>query len=180
MSRHDRKLPRILANQSRLSLEKAREILSYDPVTGRFHWNVGRSPKTRQGDPAGYVQNPSGYTYIEINGTAYHAARLAWLLATGSWPSLFIDHKDGDRANNRLDNLREATATENARNVRLGARTSSGLKGASWYGPNGKWAAKIRVNGRLLHLGYFATPQEAHEAYVKAALHHFGDFMRAA
>ena len=162
-----------------LSFEQANEILSYNPVTGHFHWNVNRSPKTRAGDRAGYAQS-KGHIYIEINRSGYPAARLAWLLMTGAYPNCWIDHKDCDPANNRFENLREATPVENARNARLGTRTSSGLKGASWHGPNGKWASKIRVNGRLLHLGYFVTPQEAHEAYVKAALHYFGDFMRAA
>jgi hypothetical protein len=101
-------------------------------------------------------------------------------MVTGSLPAQYIDHKDNDPSNNRFDNLREATPTENARNVRTPKRNTSGLKGASWYAPNGKWAAKIRVNGRLLHLGYHATVEQAHAAYVAAAHAYFGEFARAA
>jgi Demerecviridae HNH endonuclease len=162
-----------------LSFEEVSRLLDYDPLTGIFKWKVRRGLKRNAGDLAG-GSHTSGHIYIEVNGRARHAARLAWLLTTGHYPKAMVDHRDTNPANNRFDNLREATRIENGRNVGLTKRNTSGLKGASWYGPNGKWAGKIRVNGRLLHLGYFPTVEAAHAAYVAAAHEHFGEFARVA
>lgn len=162
----------------RLSFEEANRLLDYDPLTGIFVWKVYRGSK-RPGDLAGSAHT-SGHVYIETGGRSYHAARLAWLLTTGEYPKAFIDHKDTNPSNNKLTNLREASRAQNNRNVGITKRNTSGLKGASWYGPLAKWAAKIRVDGRLLHLGYFSTADEAHSVYVDAARKHFGEFARAA
>lgn len=159
-----------------LALNRLREVLDYDAATGvltrkktdRIHWRF-------VGLPAGHV-TPSGYISVSIDGVEYRAHRLAWLLAYGEWPSDQIDHINGNRQDNRLANLREATHALNAQNRQsLRSTNKSGLPGVSLFKRTGRWAATISVAGRTRSLGTFTTREEAHEAYVaaKRELHPF-------
>lgn len=85
-----------------------------------------------------------------------------------------VDHRNGDGLDNRRANLRAATFADNARNARLRKDNTSGFKGVKRNGS--RWNGQIRVGGKRLHLGSFATPEEAHAAYRLAAVQHFGDF----
>lgn len=85
-----------------------------------------------------------------------------------------VDHRNGDGLDNRRANLRVATFADNARNARLRKDNTSGFKGVKRAGS--RWYAQIRVNAKRLHLGSFATPEEAHAAYCRAATQHFGAF----
>ena len=91
-----------------------------------------------------------------------------------------IDHRDNNGLNNRRENLREATNEQNARNRRIRSDSTSGLKGVSWRKSEGKWTASIGVSGKRKHLGYFNTPEAAHEAYIKASIQFHGQFGRTA
>ena len=98
---------------------------------------------------------------------------------TGRWCKPTIDHRDGNITNNRWNNLRRATASQNNANRRRPRHNTSGYKGVSFRRDSGKWSATIGRDGKIIHLGIFATPQEAHEVYVKAARKLFGEFARA-
>lgn len=102
--------------------------------------------------------------------------RLAFLYMTGEWPAHQVDHINADRADNKWANLREATISVNAQNRRAAlAGSSSGLLGASWDSKHERWKAQIRVNGRTRHLGYFGSPEAAHQAYLMSKrAHHAG------
>lgn len=153
-----------------LTLKRAQEKLRYDPDTGilliwaRKKWRVvGRRAK------------PGRYRFARIDGKSYIAHRLIWLLVHGAFPTMEIDHKNCDRSDNRLANLRLATSAQNSANLRT---IRNGLKGAYRNGTG--WSSRIQVKGQTYHLGTYPTEQEAHEAYVKAARQHFGEFARAA
>lgn len=90
-------------------------ILTYDPVTGHFYWNVKKSMKTKIGDRAG-VLHPNGYVYIRIDGFGYRAHRLGWFYVFKSWPTLEIDHIDRIKTNNAILNLRDVTSKVNQSN----------------------------------------------------------------
>lgn len=90
-----------------------------------------------------------------------------------------VDHVNLDGLDNTLSNLRLATPTENAQNVACHRDNLSGLKGVTRSLP-GLWRARIRVDGRPVHLGYFRDPLLAHAAYAEAARRHFGEFARIA
>jgi hypothetical protein len=160
-----------------ITAEEARQLLDYNPETGAFTWRVGRTGTARAGTQAGWATN-RGYIAVKVKNRQYSAHRLAWLMAYGVWPQEFIDHIDGNPTNNRLDNLREASHTENSRNRRIQSRNTSGFKGVYWNKAARKWHAQIHTDGRNKHLGLFVTAEEAYAAYCTAAKELHGEFAR--
>jgi hypothetical protein len=90
----------------------------------------------------------------------------------------YADHIDGNPLNNRRSNLRVASIQENNRNSKKPITNTSGFKGVFRDKKHPAWRAVIRVNGKSLYLGSFVTPEEAHEAYKKAAIEYYGEFAR--
>lgn len=165
--------------------ESLRLRLLYDPETGLFTWRPRpcwakdslRWNKRYAGTTAG-SPNKDGYVHIKIDGRLYGAHRLAWLIVHGTLSAAEIDHRNGDRADNRISNLREATRRQQMHNLKRPATNTSGFKGASFHKRAGRWAANIHHGGRARHLGYFDTVEAAHAAYVQAAVSLRGEFAR--
>jgi hypothetical protein len=160
-----------------LTAERLRELLAYDPETGAFTWLVSLSRNVPAGRRAGSVRR-DGYAQVCIGGVRYMAHTLAWFYVHGEWRVGGLDHVNGDRADNRLANLRRSSPAQNSANSRCHADNVSGFKGVSWHKPTSRWNARIRTGGVNRSLGYFDTPEEAHAAYAKAALEHHGEFAR--
>jgi hypothetical protein len=91
---------------------------------------------------------------------------------------VIVDHVNLDGLDNRRENLRVCTQSENLRNRRLNRRSKTGLKGVSWHCGSRKYEANIRVNGRQTRLGYFSDPIAAARAYDDAARKYHGEFAR--
>jgi hypothetical protein len=168
---------------SEVTAEMLRERMAYDPETGVFR--LRRSQKRwKAGQVAGSL-GKNGYVHIRVAGVLCLAHRLAWLYVNGVWPAEQVDHINGDRIDNRMANLRLATNQQNQRNSKLPRDNTSGFKGAflvssrKHWKKGRRWKAAITVNSRSIHLGYFATPEEAHAAYCAAAEKHYGEFARA-
>lgn len=157
--------------------EKLKRILRYSKTTGRFVWRVKYSRKVVKGSVAGGL-DVAGYVVIGIDGRTYYGHRLAWFYVTGGWPSQ-IDHKNGDRADNRWRNLRIATHQQNILNGKLAKHNTSGRKGVSWHKAAGKWSAQIVLDGRKRHLGLYETTEAAHASYMAAAKAAQPEFARA-
>lgn len=153
-----------------------REILKYDPDTGRFTWLITKGRRAKAGNVAGY-RDAKGYMRVEIDDRSYKLHRLAFLYMTGSWPPDQVDHRDNDKANNAWENLRAANNVGNNANIPVQKNNKLGVKGVHRAG--GKYRACIRVGGKLVHLGYFETPEQAGAAYASAAREYFGEFARA-
>lgn len=136
------------------------QLLSYDPSTGKFVWNVAPRRGIAAGTSAG-TPRPDGYQKIAIRERGYMAHRLAWFYVHGQWPAHQIDHINGVRNDNRISNLREVTHAENLHNMPR-------ARGYTWHKKDRKWQAQIQINGKYVYLGYFATEQEARDAYLKA------------
>lgn len=150
---------------SGLTAERLRERLSYEADTGLFRWLVKPSDRYPAGMLAG-TANAAGYIQINVDGRLYYAHRLAWLYVTGLWPSDRIDHRDRNKANNKFYNLREATHGNNTTNRIIPKR--SGLpRGVTKI--SGSYHARIKHNKKLIYIGCFHTPEEAHLAFLDAA-----------
>lgn len=164
-----------------LTRERLAEIIDYNPLTGDFQWKAQSRFGLRRdlSKPVMSKMNGNGYVSYMLEGKRYLAHHLAWFFVHGLFSSGFLDHINGNRSDNRIANLREATPAENARNGKgwVERGRTGRLKGA--YPSKLRWAATIRVNRKLIYLGQFPTEQAAHEAYVKAAKQHFGEFARA-
>lgn len=113
---------------------------------------------------------------VGICGRVYYRARIVWAFHHGRWPSNFIDHENRVTTDDRIDNLRESTRSQNQFNRNLDRDSSSGLKGVSFRKDTNKWASEIRAGGVRRRLGCFPTPEEAHAAYCKAAKELHGEF----
>lgn len=146
---------------------RLKELLSYDPDTGVFTWAVNRF-RARVGMVAGSLHG-EGYRKIKLDGIDYLEHRLAWLYVTGAFPQEDTDHINGNRADNRIVNLRDVSRTTNMHNERA-PRTNgtSGFLGVSWVSSRKKWRAKITVGSKRKTIGEFSSPEAAHEAYLNA------------
>lgn len=165
--------------RSDLTAEFVSSVLDYNESTGIFTWKKKEGDKQWNsalgGKIAGHVDY-QGYVRIKVGDATYAAHRLAWLIKTGSWPALHIDHIDGKRDNNQFKNLRLARPIDNSRN-RPGKRNSqSGIKGIRWNPQVNGWIARIHNNGKENYLGTFKTPEEASSAYQAASKRLFGNF----
>lgn len=163
-----------------LTHERLLSLLEYDVYSGVFLWRVAIRNGLRPGDVAGTIYK-NGRRYIAIDKKRHFAHRLAWFYVHGVWPTDQIDHINRDRDDNRLANLRPATASQNIANRAVSQNNIAGFKGVGCRvgGKEPRYRARIRVNGRLIHLGDFKTPEAANEAYADAATLHFGEFARA-
>jgi hypothetical protein len=150
-----------------LTAARLREVLHYDQITGLFVWKISRGGR-KAGQSTGAV-NSHGYLSIGIDGGLYKAHRLAILYMTGEWPSLDVDHIDGNRTNNRFGNLREASKAVNSENRhRSRAGRPVHLMGISRHKNRRQWQAAITVRGVKTYLGLFDTADEAGAAYLAA------------
>lgn len=149
-----------------ITQEILKSQLSYDKDTGIFTRLHGR--RLNEQNLVGSVQT-HGYRAISVCGKLYRAHRLAWLYVHGEFPKNQIDHINGNRDDNRIDNLRVVTAKENACNKRnpQGSNPYLGVtkkKRRDKY----KWCARIMINQKPKHLGYFDSAEDAKNAYLLA------------
>lgn len=149
-----------------LTLERLKSVLRYDPYTGVWVWLVYRKRSCKNIGDRADVPHSKGYRQLGIDGKTYMAHILAWFYVTGEWPKELIDHENTIKDDNRWDNLREATKSQNMYNKK--STSQSGAKGV-YKVKNGRY----RV---LIQLGTFDTLEEASKIYNDAALKLQGEF----
>lgn len=163
---------------SRLTHERLVSLLDYDRETGIFRWRVNVS-NICAGSVAGSPKG-KGYIGIRIDRVSYYAHRLAVFYVTGTMPECDVDHKNLVRTDNRFDNLRSATSSQNKMNRRAQSNNILGVKGVSFDARVGRFQARIKANGKQRTIGVYNTIEEASAAYERAANDNFGVFARAA
>lgn len=157
-----------------MPVEDLRAHLHYEPSTGEFRWKI-LSGSRRAGVRADR-SSKRGYRRINFRGKDLSAHRVAFAIMTGEWPTLFIDHRNGVKSDNRWGNLRQATPTQNNANAPGRGELAKGVTRRGW----GKYQAQIKVSGRNIYLGVFEDEAAAAEAYARAAKQHYGEFARSA
>ena len=152
-----------------LTADQLREVLHYNPDTGVFLRYVNSRRRKNMLVPAG-GKSFFGHIAIYVLKKAYQSHRLAWLYVHGTWPNQDIDHINGIPFDNRISNLRQATKSVNAQNRRTSSAGEDRLLGVAMLKRDipKRFTAAITRNGKKHFLGYFYTPEEAHQAYVRA------------
>jgi hypothetical protein len=154
-----------------LTQQKLKELLDYNPNTGEFVWKIPCGQRAPVGAIAGSYNQ--GYKFIKINGKKYSAHRLAWLYTHGQFPQNQLDHINRIRNDNRIDNLREVTNSENQQNVTPRKDNISGIKGVEFHTATQKWQARIALNGKRIYLGLYNNIEDAIVARKQAEqIHH--------
>lgn len=140
-----------------LSQDMLKEIFEYRE--GNLYWRYSKRGGVKVGDKAGTLTT-SRYYRVKLNKQEYYLHRLIYLYHHGYLPEC-IDHIDRDTTNNKIENLREATKAENCRNQKISKNNTTGVKGVSWFKRDNKWHAKIKVNKKDIHLGYYTNIEDA-------------------
>lgn len=170
---------------------------TYNPLSGSLQWKIrdrgefdgdyryaehlrhcGKDIGNKMTAPCG---RPCGIT-INTRKKGFPdtlAHRIIWQMHNGPIPQgMMVDHIDGNPFNNRLENLRLATAHDNMRNSRRHSINNHGVKGVSWDKHNRKWQTEIRTSQGRIFLGRFSTKGLAAIAYAKAAIRYHGEFAK--
>lgn len=152
-----------------LTAQRLRELLTYDPKTGVWTWNIAAGRRVKPGMEAGSI-NGSGKRTIQVDGSSFLSSRLAWLYMTGEWPKSLIDHKNRKRSDDRWENLRQASYSQNSIN-RCGRRDNPANRRLprGVHPHRGAYFSIITINKKRKYLGTFKTPGEAYSAYLEAS-----------
>ena len=135
-------------SKSQLTIERVREMLDYNTETGIVKWKKKPNKNTIIGQRAGSIKRDN-YRYLRIDNIEYLEYRLIWFGMTGNWPKNQIDHIDLDKSNNKWNNLREATVSQNGMNTNIKISNNTGYKGVDKI-KNGKFRVRIRKNNKEL------------------------------
>jgi len=159
-----------------ITQERLKELFEYQDGFLIRKTNRGRgenSSRWKAGTVLGHsVKN--GYCLASVDYTLYKLHRLIWLWHHGQLPSKHLDHIDGNPANNKIENLREATDSQNMQNQRR-PRINNKLGVQGVYKVKNRYRAVLTTNGKAKHIGYFSTAEDAHNAYIleKRKFHEF-------
>ena len=157
-----------------LNQDRVRELFDYVPTTGELVWRVTKSATAPAGSIAGSV-NQKGHINLQIDHVMYGAHQIVYLYHKGFIPDE-IDHVNQIKTDNRIENLRVCTASQNRGNVGLLSSNRSGYKGVSLNTRSGKYHAQIKIKGKQTYLGRYDTPEEAAARYNEVAQKYFGEF----
>lgn len=144
----------------------------YDHETGIF-FRLGRKWKNQHG----FIDR-DGYIRFRINKRLYGAHRMAWIYIYGVEPKSLIDHINGNKSDNRIVNLREATHSQNLHNAKRSSRNTSGVKGVSWVPQLGKWVGRIHFQYKKYVVGYFDDLESAESEMIEFRKNLIGEFAR--
>lgn len=155
------------------SIGYLRQRLRYEPETGKLFWldheGMSKQWHTKWAGKESFTADSYGYRVGNIDNRLFLAHRVAWALHYGEWPIDQIDHINGVKDDNRINNLRAVTNQENQKNSSMAVNNKSGVTGVYWSKISRWWVAQIKVDGKQLYLGKFDTIEEAAAVRKEAA-----------
>lgn len=148
-----------------MDVNDLRNVMSYDADNGKLFWrersDVSKSWNTRFANKEAFTANSLGYRRGAINKKLYMAHVIIWAIYYGEWPNGQIDHINGDRSDNRIENLRIVDNSGNQRNTKLSKTNLSGQIGVCWAARESRWRAYILGGKEQICLGYFQHKDDA-------------------
>jgi hypothetical protein len=157
-----------------ITQQRLQELFSYQD--GNLVRKITVAGNAKAGSIAGSYHN-KGYVQVYVDGKNYLLHRLIYLYHKGYMPNL-LDHINNNKQDNSIENLREATYSQNQQNKKVQCTNKLQLKGAVYHPGKNKWQGRIQLNKKKISLGYFNTAEQAHEAYKIAAVKYFNEFAR--
>jgi hypothetical protein len=149
-------------------IKQLSEHLEYNPIDGMLHWASNRDGRARKGRLAGGLDSSTGYWRVRFLGKNFQAHRLAWLIYYGKFPDGLIDHINGNKTDNRIENLRDVDRSTNLHNQKKAQKGNlSGFLGVSYHAKSGKYLARITINNKTNHIGVFIKAEDAYAAYLE-------------
>ena len=159
-----------------MNKERLHELFEYR--NGELFWKVTRSNNTKAGAKAGSV-NSKGYLTLRVDGKHQRVSRVVFMMHHGYLPEI-IDHINGNKLDNRIENLREATVQQNNMNAKTKVTNKSGVKGVSWHPLGNKWMVRIMINGKDKYFGMYEDLEFATLVAQEARNKLHGEFARHA
>ena len=178
-----------MSKYANITHEVVHSTFEYDPINGNLIWKKRpvESFKTKRaaaiwnkkfGGKLAKSKSANGYLHVKWMNKEYLSHVIIWFMQHGEWAENQIDHKNNNRSDNRLDNLRKAKNLDNSRNRKCRCDSKVKLKGVRKSHKNG-WSSRIQIDNKRVYLGYFDCPAAASFAYQIASDIHFGEFARA-
>lgn len=157
-----------------ITQDELKRWVRYDPTTGRFIRVASCGTRNLVGQFAGSITG-TGYRLIGVGGSYYNEHRLVWLYVHGQFPALGteIDHINGDRSDNRIENLRVVTRRVNIANAAIRNDNACGVRGVYFEKQCRKWRARIKFNNKHIDLGFFTSIEDAKRARQQAVAQMF-------
>jgi hypothetical protein len=161
-----------------ITQERLHELFDYRE-DGNLLWKVIKCRWMKMGHVAGTLDHITNCRHIKIDGKRYRLHRIIFLYHYGYLTDgLEIDHIDGNKTNNRIENLREVTSSQNIMNTKLSVRSTSGIKGVFYDKRSKKWQSRIFKNGGYIHRRSHSTIEEAAAAVEEARVKYHGEYAR--
>lgn len=153
-------------NKNDLTPEYLKSIYDYNEASGKFFWKKRTNSLSRAviGREVG-TPDRDGYKRLKLFGKIYLVHHVTWFLFNNKWPVNELDHINGVRDDNRIENLRDVSSRQNSQNQKK--HRNGHLLGTYFRKDNKKWGSKIVVSKKHIHLGFFDTKELAHDAYMK-------------
>lgn len=158
-----------------INVEYLHKLFEY--CDGKLIRRIYMCGRATSGSEAGNL-TAKGYLEVKIKDRTYKVHRIIWAMRHGTWPSGQIDHVNGNKSDNRIENLREVTQNQNMWNRGRLCNNKTGYKGVSKVRSSGRYKAQIKHFGRVICIGTFETPEEAYVAYCDSARRLHGEYAK--
>lgn len=143
---------------------------------GELYWENVTSNRVKKDSIAGTLTE-HGYRFISVNKKRIYVHRLIFFIFNGYYPK-YVDHINLNRSDNRIENLRECSSSQNSANRNKLVTNKSGYKGVHFVKSTGKYRAQITLDSKVIHLGYYQTAKQASDIYNFEFTKHFKEFAK--